>query len=138
MRTINKIVIHSTATPEGRVVTVDEINSWHKERGFSEIGYHYVIYINGEVHKGRDIEKPGAHARGHNSNSIGIVYVGGVSKDLRKSVNTMTKEQRESLIALLKQLKKDYPDAVIVGHKDLAVTSCPSFDVAEFVKENGI
>ena len=78
MRTINKIIIHCTATPEGRDVTVTEIDRWHRQRGFSGIGYHYVIYRDGSVHKGRNEDSIGAHCTGQNANSIGVCYVGGM------------------------------------------------------------
>ena len=89
MRKIDKIIIQCTATSEGRAVTVDEIRRWHKERGFSDIGYHYVIYLDGSVHEGRPIDKVGAHCKEHNSNSIGIAYVGGLDKK-NNHANTMT------------------------------------------------
>ena len=65
MRTINEIIIHCSATPEGRNVTTADIEAWHKQRGFSEIGYHYVIYLDGSVHIGRNESKVGAHCLGH-------------------------------------------------------------------------
>ena len=77
MRTINKIILHCTATPEGRHTTVEDIRLWHKSQGWSDIGYHYVVYLDGSIHTGRPIEVSGAHTKGLNKNSIGVVYVGG-------------------------------------------------------------
>ena len=85
MRKINKIIIHCSATPEGREVSVDTIRKWHLKRRFSDIGYHYVIGLDGTIHKGRPIEKVGAHCSYENIGSIGICYVGGMSKDMKKA-----------------------------------------------------
>ena len=81
MRKINLIVVHCTATPEGRDVTVADIDRMHRARGWKKIGYHYVVYRDGSVHEGRPVNEVGAHVYGHNANSIGVVYVGGVAKD---------------------------------------------------------
>lgn len=78
MRKINLIIIHCTATIEGRDYTVSTIDSWHRQRGFDCIGYHYVVYRDGTVHEGRPVAKVGAHCAGHNANSIGVCYIGGV------------------------------------------------------------
>jgi N-acetylmuramoyl-L-alanine amidase len=130
MRKINKIIIHCSATPEGRHTTVEDIRRWHKERGFADIGYHYVIYIDGSVHKGRLIEQQGAHCLGQNKNSIGVCYIGGLSKT-GKSMDTRTKEQKESLKSLIDSLKVQYPEAVVYGHKDFAQKDCPCFNAYE-------
>ena len=81
MRNINEIIVHCAATPEGKDFTVADIRRWHKARGWSDIGYHYVVYRDGSVHKGRPVSKVGAHVRGRNRNTIGICYIGGVAKD---------------------------------------------------------
>ena len=78
MRTVNKIVIHCTATKEGQNVSVGTIKKWHLNRGFSDIGYHYVIGIDGKINSGRPVSKSGAHVRNGNSDSIGISYTGGL------------------------------------------------------------
>ena len=98
MRKINKIIIHCTATPENRPHDVADITRWHLARGFNTIGYHYLIHIDGRIEKGRPIEKQGAHCSGQNRNSIGICYVGGMTKDMKKAKDTRTKEQKDSLI----------------------------------------
>jgi len=88
MRTINKIIVHCSATREGENYTVDTIRSWHVDgRGWSDIGYHFYIDLYGEIHKGRDIAKIGAHSKGQNRNSIGICYCGGVEADGRDFAN---------------------------------------------------
>ena len=133
-RKITRIVVHSTATPEGKDYTVSDIRKMHKARGYSDIGYHYVIYRDGTLHEGRNVNISGAHARGFNATSIGIVYVGGTSateKDKNgnlKAKDTRTAEQKATLLRLLKDLRKMYPQAQIVGHRDLNATACPSFD----------
>lgn len=128
MRKINKIIIHCSATPENRHVTVQDIDRWHRERGFSGIGYHWVIYLDGSVHMGRSEDIPGAHVTGHNSNSIGVCYIGGVDRQLNAK-DTRTFEQIESLKALVAKIKERYPSATIHGHREFAAKACPSFDV---------
>lgn len=128
MREIDKIIIHCSATPEGRDVTVEEIDRWHKERGFTAIGYHYVITLDGQVHKGRAEEIKGAHCQGYNSKSIGICYVGGCDKNMNPK-DTRTFEQIVGMNWLIDLLKKRYPNATIHGHNEFSSKSCPCFDV---------
>ena len=129
MRIINEIIIHCSATPEGKDYTVEQIRQWHKQRGFSDIGYHYVIYRDGSIHSGRPIERIGAHCLKHNAHSIGICYIGGISKDGKTPKDTRTDAQKESLIKLIKELKAKYPKATVHGHREYANKACPSFDV---------
>ena len=82
MRVIDEIIVHCTATPQGRAVSVDDIDRWHRQRGFAGIGYHFVVYLDGTVHTGRPIGLAGAHCKGHNAHSIGICYVGVTFKDI--------------------------------------------------------
>ena len=128
MRKINKLIVHCTATPEGRHTTVDDIRSWHKQRGWSDIGYHIVIYLDGTVHEGRPVEIQGAHCKGHNKDSIGIAYVGGINKTDFKPEDTRTDEQKESLAFMLEYYKTRHPDAVVYGHNDFSSKACPSFN----------
>ena len=130
-RMINEIIVHCTATPEGRECSISEIRQWHKARGFADIGYHYVIHLNGIVDVGRDVDISGAHCTGHNAHSIGVCYVGGVAKDGTIPKDTRTDEQKASLLALLADLKKLYPNASIRGHRDFANKACPSFDATK-------
>ena len=128
MRTINEIIVHCSATPEGRNVTVKDIDTWHRQRGFRCIGYHYVIYLDGSVHTGRPESQVGAHCLGHNSHSIGVCYIGGVAKDGKTPKDTRTDAQKESLIKLIKELKAKYPKATVHGHREYANKACPCFD----------
>lgn len=128
MRKINKIIIHCTATPEGRDVTINEVRRWHVEdRGWRDVGYHFLIQRDGIIDEGRPIEQTGAHTRGHNWDSIGIAIVGGMSKDMTEPKDTRTEEQKEALVDLLCQLKDTY-GGTIYGHRDFSNKACPSFD----------
>lgn len=128
MRKIEEIIIHCSATPEGRHVTVEDITAWHKQRGFRTIGYHYVIYLNGELHRGRKESEIGAHVVGQNQKSIGICYIGGLDKDMRPK-DTRTDIQKIVLRDLVADLKKRYPDATVHGHNEFAAKACPCFNV---------
>lgn len=134
-RRIDYIVIHCSDTPEGRNNTVDDIRLWHtakppKGRGWSDIGYHYVIHLDGTIHEGRDVNLIGAHVEGYNAHSIGICYVGGKTKDMKTNKDTRTQQQKMALLSLLLDLRKLYPYAHIVGHRDLDKhgKTCPNFD----------
>ena len=129
MRTINRIIIHSTATPPGRVATEADIDRWHREAGKRGIGYHFLIGLNGEVCTGRDISQQGAHTVGQNPNSIGIAYVGGTDIN-RKPLDTRTPAQKKALKDLIIKLQCDYPNATVHGHNEFSATACPSFNVA--------
>ena len=134
MRTINKIIVHCADTPEGRDDKAADIKRWHKAQGWSDIGYHYVVDLDGTIEPGRPIEKAGAHCNRQNADSIGVCYVGGCDKDM-KPKDTRTDEQKAALILLLKYLVAKYPGAKIYGHKDFAQKACPSFDAKEEYKE---
>lgn len=128
MREINYIVIHCADTPRGQYFDIDDIRKWHvEERGWSDVGYHYVVLLNGDVQRGRLDHIVGAHASGHNSDSIGICYIGGKGEDTR------TLQQKVSLETLLRYMRLMYPSAKILGHRDLGMTSktCPSFDAKD-------
>ena len=147
-RRIDYIVVHCTATPEGQDQTVAQIKAGHLKRGFSDVGYHYIIYRDGTVHEGRDVDISGAHVSGYNAHSIGVAYVGGLENRpgvpyaQLKAKDTRTEQQKASLLALLMDLRKLYPDAVILGHRDFSpdlnhdgiiepkewIKACPSFD----------
>lgn len=132
-RNITEIIIHCSATPDGEDFTVGQIREWHLARGFSDIGYHYVIYRDGSIHTGRPEAISGAHCLNHNTISMGICYIGGcpdrsVPNWNEKSKDTRTPAQKLALLKLIKQLKKKYPNAKIYGHRDFANKLCPSFD----------
>jgi N-acetylmuramoyl-L-alanine amidase len=130
-RNIKELIVHCSATPEGKDYSVDTIRQWHLQRGFSDIGYHYVIYRDGSIHIGRDESIIGAHCTGHNTNSIGVCYIGGCASDGKTPKDTRTTEQKQSLVKLLKELKTKYPQASIHSHKDFANKACPSFDATK-------
>ena len=130
IRKIDLIIVHCSATREGRDYTVEDIRRWHLANLWSDIGYHYVIYRDGTVHKGRDVNISGAHCQNKNSTSIGICYIGGCDVNGR-SKDTRTDAQKAALIKLLKELKKIYPDAEIHSHRDFANKDCPCFDATK-------
>lgn len=130
-RAINEIIVHCSATAEGKDFTVADIKKWHLARGFSDVGYHYVIYRDGTIHKGRDESKIGAHCTGHNAHSIGVCYIGGCASDGKTPKDTRTEKQKTSLLSLLRELKKKYPKASIHSHKDYTNKACPSFDATK-------
>lgn len=147
-RRIDYIAVHCTATREGQDMTVEQIRAGHLQRGFSDIGYHYVVYRDGTVHVGRNVDVSGAHVSGYNSYSIGVVYVGGLENrsgvpyNKLRAKDTRTPAQKRALATLLTDLRKLYPKAVIQGHRDFSpdknhngtiepsewIKACPSFD----------
>lgn len=131
MRTINEIIVHCSATPDGKDYTVEDIDRWHRQKGWDCIGYHYVIYRDGSIHGGRSEEKIGAHCVGHNRNSIGVCYIGGLATDGKTPKDTRTPAQKTALVKLLRILKQRYPKATIHGHRDFAKKACPSFDATK-------
>ena len=160
-RRIDEIICHCSATAEGKAFTTDDIRRWHTSppNNWRDIGYHYVIELDGSIHKGRSIEQTGAHCAegGHNRHSIGVCYVGGCAKDAKTPKDTRTSEQKEALARLLEELHGQYPKAKLYGHRELvcslkkknpsydchrckhypalclyAKKSCPSFDCHEY------
>lgn len=131
MRKIEKIIVHCTATPEGRHVTTEQVTRWHKQRGFRTIGYHYLIYLDGTIHPGRPESEVGAHCTGQNAKSIGVCYVGGLDSTTLKPKDTRTDVQRRTLRKLIAELQKKYPGATLHGHREFAAKACPCFDVAK-------
>jgi N-acetyl-anhydromuramyl-L-alanine amidase AmpD len=130
MRNITLIVIHCSAVKPGQRSSAEDIDRWHRARGWKNgIGYHYVVRRNGDVELGRSLDEVGAHCKGHNSHSIGICYEGGLDEQ-GKPADTRTAEQKLALRLLLEKLHDQYPVAVIVGHHDLnPKKACPCFDV---------
>ena len=128
MREIKKIIVHCADTPEGRDVKTSEIKRWHtEERGWSDIGYHWVVEIDGAIHAGRYESINGAHCRGHNSDSIGSCYVGGADAEGNPK-DTRTEEQKDSLVTLIKDILDRHSEAEVYGHRDFAEKACPSYD----------
>lgn len=130
MRKIDKIIVHCTATPEGRDVTVEEITRWHRARGFRTIGYHYLVRLDGTICPGRPENEIGAHCKGKNARSVGICYAGGLASDGKTPKDTRTPAQRASLRRLVAELRLRYPRATVHGHREFAAKACPCFDVA--------
>lgn len=130
MRTISEIIVHCTATPEGRAVTVAEIDAWHRARGWSGIGYHRVIGLNGERWQGRALEVIGAHCEGHNTGTIGVTYVGGLSSNGRDAKDTRNAAQRKSLLEELIDLRDRFDIKKVSGHNEYANKACPCFNAS--------
>ena len=144
MRKINYIVVHCSATREGCTLTSEALEAEHRRRGFRTTGYHYYIRRDGTVLGTRSLELPGAHCRGHNKYSIGICYEGGLDEN-GKAADTRTPRQKEALHHLVKELLQRYPEAKVVGHRDLSpdtnyngivdpwerIKECPCFEVSD-------
>lgn len=142
-RVITDIIIHCTASQPCTDLSADDIRRMHKAQGWSDIGYHYVVRLDGTVEEGRDVDIIGAHVSGFNKHSIGVVYVGGMDMQGRPK-DTRTENQKNALLLLLMDLRKLYPNARIRGHRDFSpdkngngvvepiewVKQCPCFDAA--------
>jgi N-acetyl-anhydromuramyl-L-alanine amidase AmpD len=130
MREIKYIVVHCADTYRNMDIGAKEIDGWHKERGWSGIGYHYVIRRDGTVEIGRPLDTPGAHAKGYNSNSIGICLVGG------KPRFNFTWEQLIALRQLYADLKFKFEKAKWLGHYEITTgKTCPTFNVRDLLGE---
>ncbi|MFY0714122.1 N-acetylmuramoyl-L-alanine amidase [Seonamhaeicola sp. NFXS20] len=143
MRTIKYIVVHCSATVEGKDFNARDIDRWHKQRGWKGIGYHYVVKLDGTIEVGRPENVIGAHVKGYNSKSIGVCYIGGLSKSLAPK-DTRTPKQKTALYNLLCELKDKYPKAEILGHREFSKDlngngiiepfefskACPSFNAS--------
>ena len=125
---IHTIVVHYSATYADQNPTRNEIDGWHRERGFREFGYHWYIDRDGKLWEGRPEGTLGAHVRGHNSGTIGICWAGGLERDTGPNVGVwnITQAQEAQLIRLIGDIQKRWPHATrVVGHKDLDATQCP-------------
>ena len=152
---IDAIVVHCTATPEGRDLDWRDINQMHVARGFNCIGYNYVVTLDGRVQTGRSLTIAGAHCKAkgfsgasYNKHSIGIVYVGGLDKN-GKAKDTRTPEQKKALREHIAKLVKEYPIKEIIGHRDASPDldgdgevepfewekMCPCFDAKDEYKD---
>ena len=139
-KSTNYIVIHCSQTKPSMDIGAKEIDRWHRERGWLKIGYHKVITRKGEIQNGRGIDEIAAHVRDYNHNSIGICLVGGCTEeDVNKEQDNYTGEQFDSLKKLLTELVKNYPEAKIVGHRDLDKKKfCPSIEISEYLRNEQI
>ena len=128
MRTIELIVIHCSATRCDRRFSLEDLIACHDAR-FGFTGYHWYITKDGTTYQTRHEQLVGAHAKGYNQHSIGVCYEGGLTPD-GEPADTRTPQQKTALKRLLKQLKRKYPQARILGHRDLpnVSKSCPCFD----------
>ena len=141
IRVVNKIIVHCSDTYKRMDIDAATIRNWHVlERGWSDIGYHFVIKHDGTIETGRDLdqdgdifEEIGAHTYGYNKNSIGVCLVGGKA-DNGEPENNFTKDQFESLEAIINVIKYDYPDTTVHGHREFANKACPSFDVQKWLE----
>lgn len=127
MRPITELIWHCTATPEGRAVTVAEIDRWHRARGWSGIGYHKVVHLDGSVSDGRPESRIGAHVGGRNTDTIGYAYVGGVAKDGRTPKDTRTPAQKATMARLTKEAIARHGLKQVSGHHDYSSKACPCF-----------
>lgn len=139
---IKRIVIHCTATREGQDVDAATIRKWHVGQGWRDIGYHFVIRLDGSVERGRPEDQVGSHVQGFNTGSIGVVYAGGLDRQGRPK-DTRTPEQTQAMARLVGELVKAYSGAKVMGHRDLSpdkdgdgvveqhewLKDCPCFDV---------
>lgn len=129
MRKINEIIVHCTGTIPMESTTIEVIRRYHKQHnGWKDIGYHYLVYLDGTIHAGRPIDEAGAHCSGHNAGTIGICYVGGLVRQ-GQSGDTRTEKQKEALRLLVRSLKVAFPAIEKVsGHCDYSSKPCPCFD----------
>ena len=137
MRIITLIILHCSATPEGRSLDFEACRRDHiRHRHFRDIGYHFYITRDGVVHTGRPLEQAGAHCKGHNRHSVGICYEGGLDAAGHPK-DTRTVTQKEALTKLVRELKRRFPRALVVGHRDLDPgKDCPCFEaVGEFASD---
>ena len=134
MRKIKEIIVHCSATAEGKDFDAKDIDLWHKAQGWDCIGYHYVVKLDGTVESGRPIEKVGAHCKGHNAYSIGVCYIGGLAADGKTPKDTRTPQQKAALQLLVDNLKRVYPGSKVYGHCDFASKACPCFNAKEEYK----
>lgn len=131
MRKIKEIIIHCSDTPPDMDVDAAEIRRWHvEERGWDDIGYHYVITRGGVLEEGRPDEIPGAHVYGHNEETIGVCLVGGMGEAEQSPVadSNFTKEQWATLEVLVRFLQRQYGPLIVHGHRDYSKKLCPNFD----------
>lgn len=133
---IEYIAIHCSATEAGKDFTAEDINRWHKDRGWSEIGYHFVVRLDGHIEIGRDLDSPGAHVKGFNKHSWGVCYIGGLADG--NPADTRTPEQKASINHLLRVLKLTARNAKIMGHNEFPGVNkaCPCYSVKDSLPDD--
>ena len=127
------IFVHCSATKSSMDIGVREIRQWHKEQGWLDVGYHFIIRRDGTVEEGRPVEAVGSHVKDWNNVSVGVCLVGGVDSSGKFEAN-FTKEQIDSLDIKLEALQYMYPDAALKAHHDVAPKACPSFNLSHWLK----
>lgn len=151
MRKITLIAVHCTATLAGKPFNLAAIRAMHLARGWSDIGYHKLIGIGGEVWDGRPEHVAGAHIKGHNSESLAVCYVGGIDSD-GNPTDTRNSDQKQALENVLRAWRSRFPAAIIRGHRDMSpdrnhdgritrdewLKACPCFDVSAWCRSVGI
>jgi len=139
MREITHIVIHCSSTPAIMDIGREQIREWHLERGWLDIGYHWVVRRSGVLEMGRDLdgdgyvmEEVGAHVSGHNQHSLSVCWVGGYA-----GIDNRTDAQKTTMASLVMLLKEVFPKAKILGHRDFPGVAklCPSFEVSSWLTE---
>lgn len=131
---IKRIIIHCAATPPTMDIGVETIRKWHKDEGWDDVGYHFVIRRDGTIEIGRDMTTVGVHTAGKNTGSIGICLIGGITKQ-GKPENNFTEQQWSTLDTLVNDLREELPNSVrIHGHNEFSAKACPSFDVQKWIK----
>jgi N-acetyl-anhydromuramyl-L-alanine amidase AmpD len=128
LRPLQRVILHHTASAMAST-SVDDILSWHLQRGMSGIGYHFVIAPDGVIHSTRWIQRVGAHTRGHNLDSVGIALIGNFERE------TPTSAQVNALVSLLKDLQREYGIARLQSHGDLTPTKCPGRNLRALVPQ---
>lgn len=137
MRRIDEIILHCSATAEGKDYRAKDIDKWHKDKGWKGIGYNFVVDLDGTVEKGRNIEEVPAHCTGHNTHSIGVCYIGGVAKDGKTAKDTRTEAQKDALLDLIYLLLEHYQLSInnVHCHYEYAAKACPSFKLEGFKED---
>jgi N-acetyl-anhydromuramyl-L-alanine amidase AmpD len=147
---IKYVTFHASATPEGRHVTHEQINAWDKAK-FGQISYHWVVELDGTMHRTLRDDQKGAHVGGHNTGNIGICYIGGMDAKMKRAKDTRTEAQKKSLLTLARTYKERNPSIIFRGHRDWSpdkdgdgiiephewVKACPCFDVKAWLKSEG-
>ena len=129
---VDTIVIHCSATKASQDVDIHDVRKWHKAKGWSDVGYHFVVLQNGLIQYGRDITRQGAHVKGHNKTSIGICYIGGLD-EAGKPKDTLTDDQARAISDLIEELvcHDELQITRLLGHRDFpgVAKACPCFDI---------